>query len=120
MNKIIVIIIIIILVGVGGYFIFGQGNKNTNSGINPIPGKKTENNITIKNFSFSPSTLNINAGTTVSWTNEDSALHRIKSDTFNSGDLNENGSFQFTFSQKGTYDYICGIHPSMKGQIIVK
>jgi plastocyanin len=79
----------------------------------------TTSQITIKNFSFSPSPLNIKVGTTVIWTNQDNVLHHIKSATFESGDLGQGQSFQFTFTAVGTYDYICKIHTSMKGQIIV-
>jgi plastocyanin len=83
-------------------------------------GGNTENIVNIKNFAFNPSTLNIKVGTTVTWTNEDSAAHRIKSNKFNSGDLNEGDSFQFTFSEKGTYNYTCAIHPSMQAKIVVE
>jgi plastocyanin len=79
-----------------------------------------ESAVTIKNFAFSPSALTIKKGTTVTWTNEDSVPHTIKSDTFNSGTLNTGNKFQFTFSSTGTFDYSCGIHPQMSGKIIVE
>jgi plastocyanin len=79
----------------------------------------TTSQVTIKNFSFSPSPLNIKVGTTVVWLNQDPVLHHIKSDTFESGDLSQGQSFQFTFNAAGTYDYICKIHTTMKGKIIV-
>lgn len=76
--------------------------------------------IAIKGFAFNPSVLTVKAGTAVVWTNEDSAPHRIKSDSFNSGNLNNGMSFEFKFNDKGTFDYVCGIHPSMKGKVIVE
>jgi plastocyanin len=33
--------------------------------------------------------------------------------------MGSGGTFSFTFTQDGTYDYICSIHPSMKGKITV-
>ncbi len=78
------------------------------------------NAITIKNFAFNPGTLTVKAGTTVVWTNQDSVQHQIKADTFNSQRLNQGDSYQFTFSQKGTYSYSCAIHPSMTGTVIVE
>jgi plastocyanin len=78
------------------------------------------NSVIIENFAFSPASLTIEKGKTVTWTNEDSAPHTIKSDTFNSGTLNTGDKFQFTFNNAGTFDYSCGIHPSMKAKIIVE
>lgn len=78
--------------------------------------------IEISNFAFSPKTLNISTNTTVKWINKDKAPHTIvaQNGTFTSKTLNTGGSFSFTFKSKGTYVYSCGIHPSMKGTVIVK
>ena len=84
-----------------------------------VPQAQT-NAILIQNFAFSPQTLTVNAGTTVTWTNDDSAPHTIKSDAFTSPVMNKGGSFSFKFDNKGSYDYSCSIHPSMKGKIVVE
>jgi len=76
--------------------------------------------VTIQGFAFNPATLTVKAGTTVKWTNEDSAPHKIASNSFNSENLNKGDSFEFTFENAGTYAYSCRIHPSMKGEIIVQ
>jgi plastocyanin len=81
--------------------------------------------IAIKNFAFSPATLTIKTGTTVTWTNQDGAPHQIASDpgapvAFKSESLVTGASYQFTFTQAGIYSYHCTIHPSMKGTIIVQ
>jgi len=126
MNKIIIAIVVILLIAAGGYFIFIRGNKTPTPESNQLSNQQnqqsstTESKITIKNFVFDPSTLTIKKGTTVIWTNEDSIPHKIKSDTFNSEIINKGESFQFKFNNKGTYDYICGIHQYMKGEIIVE
>jgi plastocyanin len=78
------------------------------------------NMVTIKNFAFSPASLTIKAGTTVTWTNQDSASHTISSASFSSGNLATGDKFQFTFTNPGTYAYSCGIHPSMQGTITVQ
>jgi plastocyanin len=83
------------------------------------------NLIAIKNFAFSPATLTIKAGATVTWMNQDGAPHQIASDpgapvAFKSESLANGASFEFTFTQPGTYSYYCTIHPSMKGTIIVQ
>lgn len=79
------------------------------------------NTIIIKNFAFNPATLTVNKGTTVTWTNEDAATHTISSDQFtSSSNLNKGDSYKFQFNTTGTYNYICGIHPNMKGTIVVE
>ncbi len=77
--------------------------------------------VTIKNFAFDPGDLTVAKGTTVTWKNDDSATHRIKSGdgSFDSKDLKNGDSFDHTFDTAGSFDYICGIHPSMKGKITV-
>ncbi|HYH11566.1 MAG TPA: ScyD/ScyE family protein [Thermomicrobiales bacterium] len=78
--------------------------------------------VQIHNFSFTPQTLEVPAGTTVTWTNLDSVAHTATADdgTFNSGNLNPNESFSFRFDTPGTYVYNCSYHPNMQGTIVVK
>jgi amicyanin len=83
------------------------------------------NAISIKNFAFSPATLTVKTGTTVTWTNDDSAPHTVVSDdgapvAFTSPSLATGASYPFTFTQAGTYAYHCSIHPSMKGTVVVQ
>lgn len=80
------------------------------------------NSVNIVNFAFTPGTLNISVGTTVTWTNSDSVTHHIASDTgvFDSGDMSQNATYSFTFNNAGTFPYHCAIHTYMKGTIIVK
>lgn len=83
------------------------------------------NTIAIKNFAFDPGSLTVKAGTTVTWTNQDSVPHIVASDTgspvpFTSGSLPNGAPYSFTFKQAGTYTYHCSIHPSMKGTIVVQ
>ena len=77
--------------------------------------------VAIKDFAFDPGDASVAAGTAVTWTNEDGAAHRIKSDddSFNSDDLGQGDTFEHTFDSAGTFDYVCGIHPSMTGSITV-
>lgn len=78
------------------------------------------NTVSIENFAFAPDTLTVKAGTTVVWTNNDTAGHNIKSDIFTSPTLAQGETFSFKFDTAGTFEYICGVHPSMKGKIIVE
>ncbi len=83
------------------------------------PAQKTDV-VIIKNFTFNPEVLRIKQGSQVTWENQDSVVHTIKSNTFNSGDLGNGDKFSFSFASKGDFDYNCGIHPAMKGKIIVE
>lgn len=95
-------------------------NDQTNTNTNGEQNKITEAKVIMENFSFGPDTLKIKAGATVTWTNNDSAPHDVKSDLFASPKLAKGEFFSFKFEEVGTYDYICGIHPKMKGKIIVE
>ncbi|HTL84830.1 MAG TPA: cupredoxin family copper-binding protein [Acidimicrobiia bacterium] len=77
--------------------------------------------VDIKNFAFSPSTITVQAGSTVVWTNADSIQHDITFDgaSISSSVLNHNDTFSHTFTTAGTYHYICSIHPFMHGTVIV-
>lgn len=115
-NKIIVGVVLVAIV-IGGWFFLTQKQSVTQ----PQPQTKVEANaVTIQNFAFNPATLTVKQGTKVTWTNQDSAPHKIKSGTFNSGDLNQGDKFEFTFSETGSFDYSCSIHPSMTGKIVVE
>ncbi len=86
------------------------------------PGASTETvEVKIQGFSFDPAELTIAAGTTVKWTNMDSAKHTITSDdgSWSSANLGQGGTFEFTFDQPGTYTYHCNVHPTMAATIIV-
>lgn len=78
--------------------------------------------VTIANFAFSPATLTISPGTTVTWINNDSVAHTSTSDTgvWDSGSLATGKSFSFTFNGAGTFPYHCSIHPFMKATIVVQ
>jgi plastocyanin len=84
--------------------------------------KKDANEITIDNFTFTPKELTVAVGTTVKWVNHDDIPHTIveKKTTFRSKALDTDDSFSFTFTSAGTFDYFCGLHPHMVGQVIVK
>lgn len=79
-------------------------------------------------ITFSPKIITVTIGTnnTVQWTNMDSAPHTVTSTpgdptSFNSGAIGMNGTFIYTFTQPGVYNYYCTFHPGwMNGTVIVK
>lgn len=86
------------------------------------PAKPAGQAITIDNFSFSPAVLNVVVGTTVTWTNHDDIPHTVveTSHKFKSQALDTDDTFSYTFTEPGTYEYFCGLHPKMVGKVIVK
>jgi plastocyanin len=79
------------------------------------------NTVTIKNNTFSPATMYIQNGTTVSWINKDSVTHRVVSNTrlFDSGNLANGMSYNYTFNRAGSYPYHDLMNPAMTGTIVV-
>ena len=76
--------------------------------------------VEIKGFAFNPATITISKGTTVTWTQKDSAPHTVTTDIFDSGRLSQGQAFSYTFNQAGTFEYRCTIHPSIPhGKVIV-
>jgi plastocyanin len=71
--------------------------------------------------SYSPSTLTVKVGTTVTWVSKDSTTHTVTTQGSSLFDhtLSLGDTFSFKFTQAGTYQYYCTIHPVMKGTIVV-
>jgi len=78
--------------------------------------------VKIDNFSFTPATLTVKAGTQITWTNGDDIPHTVVSDSqvFKSKVLDTDEKFTFTASKPGTYSYFCSIHPKMIGKVVVE
>jgi plastocyanin len=77
--------------------------------------------VKVVDFAFSPPQMKVAVGQTVTWTFADEAGHTATSTdgTFKSEVLGSGGTYSFTFTRAGTFDYFCTIHPDMKGKIIV-
>jgi plastocyanin len=79
--------------------------------------------VTMKDIKFDPANVTIDAGQTVTWTNDDSVGHDVTGDDFKSGDAGamQNGdTFEHTFDAAGTFDYVCSVHPGMEGSVTVE
>jgi len=99
--------------------------SNNNSTATASDNEKSIVEVSIKNFAYSPATLKIAKGTTVKWTNEDTAKHTVspsqgQTEPVESGLFGKGESYQYTFNQLGTFNYYCLPHPWMKAQIIVE
>lgn len=70
---------------------------------------------------YSPGTLTVAAGTTVTWVNQDVVIHTVTSDDglFDSGSMRPGDRFSLTFATPGTFTYACIPHPFMRGTVVV-
>jgi plastocyanin len=77
--------------------------------------------VDIAGFAFAPGSIEVVAGTTVTWTNSDAAPHTVTAadGSFDSGELAQGQSYSLTFDTPGSYAYACAIHPQMTGTVVV-
>ena len=93
----------------------------TTSGSSRSPGG---DEVSIEGFAFDPDDLEVEAGTTVTFTNADPDEHTATADddaptAFDTGDIESDGTAEVTFDEPGDYSYHCSIHEYMKGTIRV-
>ena len=92
----------------------------------PIAGGGADQ-VAIRTFQFLPASLEVTAGTTVTWTNRDDILHTVTAGAPGAIDGRFTGTldgtdtvFQFTFAEPGTYGYFCSRHEAMRGEVRVR
>jgi plastocyanin len=78
--------------------------------------------VDIRDFAFSPRTIEIRVGDTVTWTNRDGVAHTAtaQNGSFDTGLLEEGESGSVRFRSAGTYRYVCTPHPDMTGTVVVR
>lgn len=141
MKKAVIVIIAILVVagGVAAAVFLTDSDKDkepsntssqaSNSETNDDAAEESEtaastDQVEIADFAFGPETINIKKGTTVTWTNKDSAEHTVTPDeesgAFEGSELLAQGeTYSFTFDEVGTYTYHCQPHPQMTGTVVV-
>lgn len=140
MGKVIAIIALVVILAGGGFVIYNSNHKNgstttlstSNTATPPpsastpaataTPSTATGSSVAIENFMFSPAALTVKKGTTVTWTNKDSAAHTVTSTDggkLNSSTLNKGQTYAFTFDTTGTFNYKCTFHSNMTATVTV-
>ncbi|MFC5747339.1 cupredoxin domain-containing protein [Actinomadura rugatobispora] len=88
------------------------------------PARADTAQVRMQNTAYSPSTLTIRVGDTVTWTNLDQIPHDVVTTSgpqaLRSPMLQRGRSWSFTFRVAGTYAYYCSVHPAMRGRIVVQ
>lgn len=74
-----------------------------------------------KSYRFSPKVIDIKAGQTVTWTNNDNFTHTVKVEGQDDHKVGQGDSVSIRFDEPGTYHYTCSLHPhDMSGEVIVQ
>lgn len=80
--------------------------------------------VVIQGFAYGPPELTVPIGSTVTWTNMDSAAHTVSGSDREvmpeSGSIGQGETYENTFAAAGTFAYVCGFHPYMTGTVVVE
>lgn len=120
---------LVTFVGCGSDSSSPSGPSGNNGGNNEEPVEEQgENEVWMEGNSFNVANLEVEAGTTVTWTNNSSVDHTVTSGTrddddagaeFDSGTISPGGTFSVTFEEAGSYPYFCEFHPGMSAEVTV-
>lgn len=75
--------------------------------------------VEVRDFEFAPKSFTTSPGERVEWENTGEQIHNVKGDGFFSRAMNPGERYSFTFRKPGEYDYLCTLHPQMRGTIVV-
>ena len=79
--------------------------------------------VAIVDFGFEPAEIEVPTGTTVTWTNEGAVIHtttdKARDKAWDSKVMETGDTFSYTFTEAGTYEYWCALHPNMLGTVVV-
>lgn len=102
--------------GNGGSNGTGDSNGSGNGGGD----EQGQYEVVMQNHEYSPETLEVPTGTTVTWTNQDGTNHSVTSeDELFDSTVGPDENYTYTFDENGTFDYYCTFHPDMTGTIQV-
>jgi plastocyanin len=120
-NKIVYLSILLLAISSVLVYSCGKSGGGYGSTTNPPP-TGGGNAVSIVGMSFSPASLTVTKGATVTWTNNDAIDHTVTANdgSFDSGHIAPGGKYSKSFSTAGTVAYHCAIHAGMTGSIVVK
>ena len=102
-------------VAAAAFFAAGCGGSGASE---PVAATEVE---MVKSYRFDPKVIEIEAGDTVTWTNQDSFTHTVQVDGDEDHKVERGESVSITFDRPGTYDYVCTLHSKdLDGTVIVK
>lgn len=111
-------LLLVALAGCGG----GASDGGDDAAASGDGGGAKASAVTIADLAYSPADIDVAAGGSVTWTNDDDAPHTVTFDddaVTSSEELAKGDEFSATFAEAGSYSYVCAIHPDMKGTVTV-
>jgi len=132
----VILIVMGLVIAVTSFYFVNNGDiivprNNSTNNLSPAPGNTLQDNsqlsnqtynIKIQDMEFVPGAINIKRGDTIIWTNQDSEIHTITSDSgseLSSNTLSKNQTYSHTFNTIGTFNYHCSVYTSIKAKVIV-
>lgn len=125
-----------VAVATASLIVLGACGSDAKPGDARKPANATDHTVAMKLIVFAPDSLEVAAGSTVTWRQDDAGFHTVTSgtvdqgaagvtpqadSTFDSGQIPKGDSFEFTFDRPGSFPYFCAIHPAtMRGEIRVR
>ena len=126
---------VIILAAIATMIVITSGKKN-NDAMTAQPSKSVSSSkssadsstavstdsVTLENYIFTPATIKVKVGTTVTWTNKDAVHHSVTGDNGGLPDgplFGQGETYKYTFTKAGTFTYHCSPHPYMHGSVVV-
>ena len=97
-------------------------SPSTSPSTSPSPKATPAVVVHIKNFAYAKENVEIVAGQSVQWVQDDETSHTVTASdkSFDSGNLDQHKTYTHVFAKPGAYAYICTYHPYMKGTVVVK
>lgn len=121
-SKIIIrIIFLLVILNISNNCSKDTMDDTPGTGGNPALKLPGPNEVWIQGSAFSPETITVTTGTTITWTNKDGVIHTVTSNTglFDSGNIGNNGTYSLKVTAAGTFPYFCKLHTTMTGTVVV-
>lgn len=124
-------LLIVCLVLAFGAIAAGCGGDGEESGGGAPAGESSgggPGEVSMKGLAFEPADITVKVGDTITWTNDEAVGHDVTKEggpgpEFSSGDpgaMQEGDTFEQTFEQPGTIEYVCTVHSNMTGTVNVE
>ena len=120
--KLLPVLVLSVIIAVGAALVILFSGDETSGSPSAATGSSAPGQVEISNFSFIDETIEVEAGTEVTWTNRDTAVHVVLADdrSFDTGRLKRDEAGSYTFEEPGEYPYVCKIHASMNATVTVE
>lgn len=121
----IIVLVLVVVLGIWYFKMYAKPTETAPAVLETVqqitPAVMAKNEVLIKANTFAPELITIKVGDAVTWINNETYGHDVKDDNglFQSPKLATGEKYSYTYTKVGTFTYICGIHPFMKGSVVV-